>query len=74
MFKVNPQKFGAEGQPFTVFIEGNIGSGKTTFLNHFKRFNEVCLQSEPVDQWRNVSGVNLLVTNNVNLQKFLLIL
>lgn len=61
MSQANLLKFGSEGQPFTVFIEGNIGSGKTTFLNHFKRFNEVCLQSEPVDKWRNVSGVNLLV-------------
>lgn len=54
-------KFAAEGQPFTVFIEGNIGSGKTTFLNYFKKFDEVCLQAEPVEKWRDVAGVNLLV-------------
>ncbi|XP_037051438.1 deoxynucleoside kinase isoform X1 [Bradysia coprophila] len=53
-------KFAAEGQPFTVFIEGNIGSGKTTFLNYFKKFDEVCLQAEPVEKWRDVAGVNLL--------------
>lgn len=47
--------------PFTICIEGNIGSGKTTFLNHFKNFNATVLQ-EPVDLWRNVAGVNLLVS------------
>lgn len=47
--------------PFTVFVEGNIGSGKTTFLNHFQKFqNEVCLMTEPVDLWRDLNGVNLL--------------
>ncbi|CAO1400154.1 unnamed protein product [Diamesa serratosioi] len=46
--------------PFTVFVEGNIGSGKTTFLNHFKQFDDVCLLTEPVEQWRNLKGINLL--------------
>lgn len=53
--------FKSDDQPFTVFIEGNIGSGKTTFLNHFKKHDGVCLQTEPVDKWRNLGGVNLLV-------------
>lgn len=47
--------------PFTVFIEGNIGAGKTTFLNHFKKYEDVCLYTEPVEKWRNVQGHNLLV-------------
>lgn len=55
-------KAGLGKQPFTVFIEGNIGSGKTTFLNHFQKFDEVCLLTEPVEQWRNCGGVNLLVS------------
>lgn len=51
----------AEGtQPFTVFIEGNIGSGKTTFLNHFQKYKDICLLTEPVDKWRDCAGVNLL--------------
>lgn len=50
--------------PFTVLVEGNIGSGKTTFLNHFQKFDEVCLQTEPVEKWRNNAGVNLLVIIN----------
>lgn len=48
-------------QPFTVLIEGNIGAGKTTFLNHFKKYDDVCLYTEPVEKWRNVQGFNLLV-------------
>lgn len=47
--------------PFTVFIEGNIGAGKTTFLNHFKKYDDVRLYTEPVEKWRNVDGFNLLV-------------
>lgn len=48
-------------RPFTVCIEGNIGSGKTTFLSHFKKFDNVTVLEEPVELWRDVSGTNLLV-------------
>ena len=45
-----PAKYGAGSQPFTVLIEGNIGSGKTTFLNYLQQFEqEICLVAEPVD-------------------------
>jgi len=48
-------------RPFTVVVEGNIGSGKTTFLEHFKKFSdEVEILAEPVDKWRDVKGHNLL--------------
>lgn len=47
-------------RPFTVCIEGNIGSGKTTFLSHFKKFDNVAVLEEPVELWRDVSGTNLL--------------
>jgi septin family protein len=43
--------------PFTVFVEGNIGSGKTTFLNHFRKFQNVCLLTEPVDNWRDLKVI-----------------
>ncbi|XP_046662371.1 LOW QUALITY PROTEIN: deoxynucleoside kinase-like [Homalodisca vitripennis] len=46
-------------RPFTVFVEGNIGSGKTTFLNHFSKYDAMIL-AEPVDLWRNVRGHNML--------------
>lgn len=47
-------------RPFTVCIEGNIGSGKTTFLSHFKQYNNATVLQEPVELWRNVAGTNLL--------------
>ncbi|XP_043527279.1 deoxynucleoside kinase [Frieseomelitta varia] len=47
-------------RPFTVCIEGNIGSGKTTFLSHFKQFDNTTVLQEPVELWRNVAGTNLL--------------
>lgn len=57
---VSPRKF--YNSPFTICIEGNIGSGKTTFLNHFQNFNNATILQEPVNLWRNVAGVNLLVS------------
>lgn len=59
----SPRKF--YNNPFTICIEGNIGSGKTTFLNHFQNFNNATILQEPVDLWRNVAGVNLLVSFSV---------
>lgn len=52
-------------RPFTVCVEGNIGSGKTTFLSHFKKFDNVTVLEEPVELWRDVSGTNLLVSRKV---------
>jgi deoxynucleoside kinase len=50
-----------KNRPFTVIVEGNIGSGKTTFLNYFSNFKDVEVLQEPIDRWRNVQGHNLLV-------------
>ena len=48
-------------RPFTVVVEGTIGSGKTTFLQHFNKFSqEVEILAEPVEKWRNANGHNLL--------------
>ncbi|XP_014468352.1 PREDICTED: deoxynucleoside kinase-like isoform X2 [Dinoponera quadriceps] len=46
--------------PFTICIEGNIGSGKTTFLQQFHKFNNATILPEPMHLWRNIEGVNLL--------------
>lgn len=46
-----------------VLVEGNIGAGKSTFLNYFSNVKDIVeIKSEPVDQWRNYCGVNLLVS------------
>ena len=50
----------------TICVEGNIGCGKTTFLDFFRnRLQVVAGESmgsviaEPVEKWRNVEGENL---------------
>lgn len=62
---VSPKKTSKGIRPFTVAVEGNIGSGKTTFITHFNKFNNVALFSEPIDMWRDCSGHNLLVRVNL---------
>ncbi|XP_012276035.1 deoxynucleoside kinase isoform X2 [Orussus abietinus] len=47
-------------RPFTVCVEGNIGSGKTTFLSHFRKYDNTTVLQEPIELWRNVGGTNLL--------------
>jgi len=47
-------------RPFIVSIEGNIGSGKSTMLNYFNKFTDVELIPEPVTDWCDVNGHNLL--------------
>jgi len=45
---------------FTVCVEGNIGSGKTMLLKYFSDKEDVAVMEEPVVQWRNLHGHNLL--------------
>lgn len=45
---------------FTVSVEGNIGSGKTSLLQHFVDSPNTEVQQEPVSKWRNMQGHNLL--------------
>lgn len=47
-------------RPFTVSIEGNIGSGKSTFLKYFSSMPGVATHQEPIDLWTNLKGHNLL--------------
>lgn len=46
--------------PFTVCVEGNIGSGKSTFLERCARHEGIEVLMEPINDWTNVGGVNLL--------------
>lgn len=42
-------------------VEGNIGAGKTTILNIIgEKFDDVAFIEEPVKQWQNLNGENLL--------------
>ncbi|XP_060853434.1 deoxynucleoside kinase-like isoform X1 [Rhopalosiphum padi] len=47
-------------RPYTVFVEGNVGSGKTTFLEQFADCPNVYLVKEPVHKWQDVQGHNFL--------------
>ena len=47
-----------------IYLEGNIGAGKSTLLAALKaRVQETdcyTILTEPVDEWRNVNGADLL--------------
>lgn len=45
-----------------VSVEGNIGSGKSTFLNYCSTKPGIDVHPEPIEKWRNVNGENLLVS------------
>lgn len=47
-------------KPFTILVEGNIGCGKTTFLNNFKDSSNILALHEPIADWKNVSGYDLM--------------
>ncbi|ELU17389.1 hypothetical protein CAPTEDRAFT_178371 [Capitella teleta] len=45
---------------FTVAVEGNIGCGKSTFLNYFMKSSNTEVLMEPVNSWKSVQGHNTL--------------
>nr|XP_022903952.1 deoxynucleoside kinase-like isoform X1 [Onthophagus taurus] len=49
-----------ENRPFKLSIEGNIGAGKSTLLEYLKSISGVEIYPEPLEQWRNLKGYNLL--------------
>ena len=53
-------------------IEGNIGSGKTTVIHHLQRLygEQVILVEEPVKDWQNLEGENLLDKKNKDLNRW----
>jgi len=48
------------GRPFTVSVEGNVGSGKSTFLEFFRGYPDISVYQEPVDFWTNFNGTDFL--------------
>ena len=56
---------------FIFSIEGNIGSGKTTIIHHLQRlYKDVILVEEPVKDWQNLEGENLLKKKNEDLNRW----
>lgn len=43
-----------------VLVEGNIGSGKSTFLKFFAEDDDICVITEPIYKWQNLRGLNIL--------------
>lgn len=39
-----------------IIVEGNIGSGKTTFLKQFDHVLNATILPEPIDRWTSVGG------------------
>merc|ERR1712212_354459 len=48
------------GRTFTISVEGNVGSGKSTVLNFFKQYPDISVYPEPVSTWTNLNGTNYL--------------
>ena len=46
-------------KPFTILVEGNIGSGKTTLIDSLKNIPNLELLTERIADWKNVGGHNL---------------
>lgn len=48
-------------RPFTVLIEGNIGAGKSFFLEKMGNLSrKIEIITEPVEKWKNLNSYNLL--------------
>lgn len=45
---------------FNISLEGNIGSGKTTVLQIISKMTDFTVIPEPIDNWSNLKGINLL--------------
>ena len=45
-------------------VEGNIGAGKSTFLDYIKKYYAesglISIHDEPIETWRNLNGHNIL--------------
>jgi deoxyadenosine/deoxycytidine kinase len=48
-----------ENKKFTVLIEGNIGSGKSHFIDLLRDTPKIKTFNEPLNEWENLHGVNL---------------
>lgn len=54
----------------TIIVEGNIGAGKTTFLNHMARNANIQIFPESIEKWTNLNGINLLELMYENPEKW----
>lgn len=52
-----------------IFVEGNIGSGKSTYLDFLESKGKIVIR-EPVAKWQNVNGHNLLNLMYTDTEKY----
>lgn len=64
------QQNSSEKKQRTIIVEGNIGAGKSTFLNHMARYVNVQVLPEPLEKWTNLNGNNLLDLMYANTEKW----
>ncbi len=52
----------ASSKKYNVLVEGNIASGKSTFLDYIRPIfgKRAIINNEPISQWTNLNGRNLL--------------
>ena len=56
--------------PITVYLEGNIAAGKSELLKHFSIHPHIITLPEPLDQWTNFHGQNVLQLKYENHTKY----
>ncbi|XP_055308877.1 uncharacterized protein LOC129572799 [Sitodiplosis mosellana] len=49
-----------DSHPITIIVEGNIGSGKSSLLQHLQNRKQFEIFFEPVQKWQNFNNHNLL--------------
>ena len=51
--------------PIIIFVEGNIGTGKTTFLTHAEKYKDIKIQVlyEPVEEWKKIGILGLFYSD-----------
>jgi len=47
-------------RPFTIQLEGTVGTGKSTMLEAFQKYPGMDVLPEPVDKWTNLNGTDVL--------------
>lgn len=57
---------GAINGTLVLSVEGNIGSGKSTFMSFCADRGDIETHPEPVEKWKNVGGDNLLVSGVIS--------
>lgn len=47
-------------KPYTINVEGIVGTGKSTFLRYFRAFPSFDVLPEPVGKWTDMNGTDML--------------